>query len=88
MDLLLQLADKWAQAADYYEMVAKTVKNQAVKTALSIAYVKTNRMEDAEKLCKLSRLQEETIFYPNFLPLFVMNILILFKNYFVKFCFV
>ena len=40
-------------------MVAKTVKDQAVKTALSIAYVKTNRMEETEKLCERSWLNEE-----------------------------
>ena len=53
----------WDDVANYYEMVAKTVKDQAVKAALSIAYVKANRMEDAEKLCKHSSMNRRTIFF-------------------------
>ena len=53
----------WDDVANYYEMVAKTVKDQAVKAALSIAYIKANRMEDAEKLCKHSSMNRRTIFF-------------------------
>ena len=50
--LTVLLSDNWDLAASYYEMVAKTVKDPMVKAALSIAYVKANREEEAEKLCK------------------------------------
>ena len=56
------MSDNWDQAANYYEMVAKTVKDPMIKAALSIAYVKAGRDEEAEKLCRLLWLTEGTTF--------------------------
>ncbi|GAV04002.1 hypothetical protein RvY_14350 [Ramazzottius varieornatus] len=40
----------WDHAAGYYEMASKTVKDPALKIAMSIAYVKANRLDDIENL--------------------------------------
>ena len=54
----------WDDVANYYEMVAKTVEDEAVKAAPAIAHVKANRMKDAnEELWKLSTMNEATIFF-------------------------
>ena len=54
----------WDEVVNYYEMVAKTVEDQAVKAALAIAHVKAIRMKDAyEEHCKLSTMNEATIFF-------------------------
>ena len=56
------IVGNWDITVSYYEMVGKTVKDPMVKAALSIAYVKANREEEAEKLCKFLCPNEGTPF--------------------------